>query len=245
MTGTQQEGDVMTDPDLVKLLFGPYKAPPLKRGDWAFCLYRDCAVTITNWSDAPISWPRCRALHVRRSPPGLLVDDELARAVCHESEVAVAYWWGIHRSTVAKWRKVLEVTRKNNEGTHRLVLGTIQETLKARFGEAPGEGSSPYPARGRTAVWTAEEVALLGALPDAEVARRTGRSLPAVGKKRLLLGRPAVTAEGTAYSEKFWKPEEDEAVRTLPPEEAARRTGRSVHAVHHRRATLGIAGRAP
>jgi len=44
----------MTDPDCVKLLFGPYKAPALKRGDRARCLYRDTTVIITRWSDAPI-----------------------------------------------------------------------------------------------------------------------------------------------------------------------------------------------
>jgi len=83
---------------------------------------------------------------------------------------------------------------------------------------------------------------MLGALPDAEVARRTGRSLPAINKKRLNLGRPAVTGDGMQYHERFWKPEEDEAVRTLSPEEAAHRTGRSIRAVHHRRAILGITG---
>jgi hypothetical protein len=34
----------MTDRDRVKLLFGPYKAPALKRGDRATCLVCDCAV---------------------------------------------------------------------------------------------------------------------------------------------------------------------------------------------------------
>ena len=58
----------------------------------------------------------------------------------------MAYWWGIHRSTVAKWRKALEVTRTNNEGTHRLVLGTIEASLESRFG--PGRGRYPYARNG-------------------------------------------------------------------------------------------------
>jgi hypothetical protein len=77
----------------VKLLFGPYKPPPIKRGDRAFCLYRDRLVVVTGWSDAPISWPLCRGL----DPPGgrgLLVDDELAHAVRHESALAIRHWWG-------------------------------------------------------------------------------------------------------------------------------------------------------
>jgi hypothetical protein len=38
-----------------------------------------------------------------------------------------------------------------------------------------------------------------------------------------------------------WTPEEDELVRALPPEEAARRTGRSPRAVYGRRNVLGLA----
>jgi hypothetical protein len=41
-------------------------------------------------------------------------------------------------------------------------------------------------------------VTLLRALADREVARRTGRSVEAVAKKRLALGRTPVTARGRA-----------------------------------------------
>ena len=37
----------MHDSDRVKLLFGPSRAPALKRGDRAVCLYRDTTVIIT------------------------------------------------------------------------------------------------------------------------------------------------------------------------------------------------------
>jgi hypothetical protein len=37
-----------------------------------------------------------------------------------------------------------------------------------------------------------------------------------------------------------WTVEEDEAVRTLPPQEAARRTGRTLRAVYARRRQLGL-----
>jgi hypothetical protein len=52
----------MPNRDRVLLLFGPYKPPPLKRGDQAHCLFRDCEVVITSWADATIPWPRCRAV---------------------------------------------------------------------------------------------------------------------------------------------------------------------------------------
>jgi hypothetical protein len=56
----------VNDLDRVKLLFGPYEAPLLKRGDRATCLNLDCGVVITSWTDGLIPWPRCRALE----PPG-------------------------------------------------------------------------------------------------------------------------------------------------------------------------------
>jgi hypothetical protein len=55
---------------------------------------RDCEVVITGLSDARIPWPRCRHLHTR-SGPGLLIDDELARAVRLESPEAIKHRWGV------------------------------------------------------------------------------------------------------------------------------------------------------
>jgi hypothetical protein len=52
----------VNDRERVKLLFGPYQAPPLSRGDRVTCLFRDCLVIITGWSAGPIPWLRCRAL---------------------------------------------------------------------------------------------------------------------------------------------------------------------------------------
>jgi hypothetical protein len=233
----------VVDLERVQLLFGPYKAPPLKRGDKAFCLVRDWPVMVIGWSDARISWPRCIRLDPSSGRSGLLIDDELGRAIRHESATGVAYWWGLHRRTVLVWRKALGVTRTNNEGTHRLILRAIAKTLKARFGDGLGRssrrGSSAFPARGRPAVWTRDEIVLLGALSDAEVAQRTGRSPSAVLKKRASLGRPAMTRQGGAYRTRFWTAEEDEAARTLSPQEAARVTGRSLRAVYKRKPYLG------
>ena len=46
----------------------------------------------------------------------------------------------------------------------------------------------PYDGR----LWSPEETALVGALPDCEVARQTGRTRNAVTLKRRLLGRPGI-----------------------------------------------------
>ncbi len=43
--------------DRNKLLGAPYRPPALRVGDQATCLYRDCDVIVTGWTDALISWP--------------------------------------------------------------------------------------------------------------------------------------------------------------------------------------------
>jgi hypothetical protein len=63
--GADGMADAVTDRDKVKLLSIPYKTPPLKRGDRAACLYRDCTAVIPDRSSAPIPWPCCHALDSR------------------------------------------------------------------------------------------------------------------------------------------------------------------------------------
>ena len=99
----------MTDHDRVRLLHGPYAPPPLRKGDRAHCLLRDCTVVITSWTAARIPWPRCRALDGPGGGSGILLGEELARAVRQESAAAVCQWWGVSEGVVWRWRKVLEV----------------------------------------------------------------------------------------------------------------------------------------
>jgi hypothetical protein len=40
---------------------------------------------------------------------GLLVEEELARAVRSEAAAALRYWWGVGSDAVWSWRKVLGV----------------------------------------------------------------------------------------------------------------------------------------
>jgi hypothetical protein len=112
-----------------KLLFGPYEPPPLKKGDRETCLYRDAQVVVTSWSDGRISWPRCRALG-HRGGSGLLIDDELARAVRSESAAAVMFWWGVGCNAVWSWRKALGVEGRDGiEGSRRLIRAAAESTM--------------------------------------------------------------------------------------------------------------------
>ena len=110
----------MKNLDRLRLLHAPYNPPPLKHGDRTTCLCRDRDVVITSWTDARISWPRCRANQHRGGYPGLLVNDELLRAIRTESEVAIMHWFGVSMITVWKWRKAFGISRLGTEGSRRL-----------------------------------------------------------------------------------------------------------------------------
>jgi hypothetical protein len=121
-------------PEKCKLLFGPYEPPPLRKGERTHCLYRDALVVVTNWSGGRISWPRCRALG-HRGGSGLLAEEELARAITHESATALMYWWGITCSTVTLWRTALGVKGlTGTEGTRRLVQAGQERRVAKLWG---------------------------------------------------------------------------------------------------------------
>jgi hypothetical protein len=188
-------------PAYVQLLHGPYTAPALRRGDRATCLFRDGEVIITSWSDGRISWPRCRLPGTHGGGSGLLVDAELARAVRLESSLALQYWWGVNAETVWRWRQALGVPRFN-EGSAR-----VRKELNAKTADSLRGKKLPteqVEQRRRSALalnlaqymhrverpdrWTPEELALVGTLPDAEVAARIGRTESAVRTKRARRG---------------------------------------------------------
>lgn len=194
----------MNQRDRVKLLFGPYQPPALKRRDRAFCLFRDTDVVVTSWSDARISWPRCRSLGSQRGKPGLLVCDDLVRALHHESAAAIMYWWGVTCSTVARWRKALGIGRSDPEGSRRLIQAAAQAgadvTKEREFSEEEREVRRQNSIKNNLAQylqlgyhgprWTKKQLALLGKLPDQEVADRIGRSVKGVHTMRQRLGIP-------------------------------------------------------
>ncbi len=241
----------MADPENVRLLFGPYKAPNLRRGDRAVCLLRGCTVVVTGWTGARIPWPRCQAVTSHGAGgQGLLIEAELARAVRHEAECAVGYWWGACPTAVRRWRKALGVTRTSNPGSARLIRAAAEQggqaararewteeerercrRLNAELGLARNLVLGYHGPR-----WTPQDIALLGVLPDEEVARRTGRTVGAVQQKRHELGIP-----NPDRNRNRWTAEEVALLGALPDEEVARRVGRSLLAVIQKRIKVGIA----
>jgi hypothetical protein len=186
-------------PDKCRLLHGPYRPAALHVGDRADCLMRG-TVVITSWTDARISWPRCK--RQGKSHPSLLLDDELARAIRTESLAAVCYWWGASRAVVQQWRRLLDVTRTNNPGTHRLQRASAHagaEAMKAKeWTDAEIDAKSDLARRLNLGQylkpgyhgprWTPAQKKLLGKLTNAEVAARIGRTVGAVRQKRNLAG---------------------------------------------------------
>jgi hypothetical protein len=145
-------------------------------------------VVITGWTAARISWPRCRALDGPGGGSGILLDEELARAVRCESAAAVRFWWGVSVGVVWRWRKALAVTQTNNEGSRGLIRAASERGAAVLRGKELSDEECD--ARSRRAIelnlkrflrpgyhgprWTPEQLRQLGTAPDAVVAARIG-----------------------------------------------------------------------
>lgn len=188
------------------LIAGPYVAPRLRRADRAFCYFRDADVKITSISAARIAWPRCQVVG-QRGGSGLLVDEELRRAILTESAAALRHWWGASVSTIAAWRAAFGVTQFGTEGSKGLhdaasqrgadatrgcVLTAEQVERRRRTAHALhlGRFLKLHGQPGNSRPWTADEVAQLGTDADEVVAARTGRTADAVRLKRSRAGIP-------------------------------------------------------
>ena len=189
--------------DRYKLLHGPYVPPVLCPGDVAWCTYRSREVYVTAWSEARISWPRCKLRGVKGGA-GLLVDETLARAVRQESAIAIRYWWGVGEHAVTSWRRALGVEKLNNGSAH-LRCALNQEIGRSLRGKklpphlvekwrqvALATGRKAPRGWGLGRAWTDEEKELVGRLPDPELAARFNRSVNSVRLMRCRLGRPNV-----------------------------------------------------
>lgn len=98
------------------LVFGPCTPPRgLRKGKRAYCLYYNAPVVVTGWSDARISWPRCQQKG-QDGGSGLLVDEELKRAIRTDSATVLKFWFGVSTKAVWNGRNVFGVGHKQNPG---------------------------------------------------------------------------------------------------------------------------------
>jgi hypothetical protein len=88
-------------PDRAKLVHVPYLPPAARRDDRLTCLARDCDVVVTGWSAGRTPWPLGIPRDNRTSRPAIVVDEDLARAVRHESAAVGRFWWG----SASGWRR--------------------------------------------------------------------------------------------------------------------------------------------
>ena len=157
------------------------------------------------------------------------------------------FWWNVSQRAVWAWRKSLGVGRMDSEGSQRLILAA------AEAGGAVVRGQKLLPEqverRRRTAFemnlgrnlitgfhgprWTKKDLALLGKIPDNEVARRTGRTPDAVRQKREELGRPNPAGSR-------WTEEEVGLLGTMTDGEVAKKLVRSQSAITQKRIKLDM-----
>jgi hypothetical protein len=223
--------------DRFKLHFGPYRTPRFKYGSIVQDEIRG-EVKVVGLTDGRIQWP----IGLRGRRKSLVMTGALTRAIRRESALSVAYWWGAGIRSVTKWRRALRVPA-NTDGTHR---------LRSKHGDSPVIRRSLRKAflKSKTPACRAKVSATL-----------KGRKMPErviQAARALRLGRPWSAEIRLKVSETFkrrgivpasvvdhlWSAEEDEWVRTLPPSEVVRKTGRSRKAVYHRRSYLKLKKRA-
>lgn len=168
----------------------------------------------------------------------------MARPVKRNEQVAellrlpnmeVVHRTGLEWGTVQRLRKhfgipqptfqdmeVLAEDKTGREGSTTAQEATYAEILS----ELPEDWRSNCP-------WEPEEIAAVGTAPDAEIARRLGRTTSAVESKRISLGL-------VEQIHRRWEAAEIEHLGTAPDPEVAERLGRTLSSVRDKRYSLGI-----
>ena len=167
---------------------------------------------------------------------GVVLYGSLARAVQHEANLAVAYWFGVTGQTVTKWRRALDVPRIT-DGQQRLMVEYGKEPW---FIRAQRKAVSKARDPGRIAKIAAAGTGrpmhpnARAALLKANTGRKpsdSARAKMSATRKRLGIRPPWIAPA--------WPIDHDELVMShMPAPEVARRTGRSLCAVYSRRYKL-------
>jgi hypothetical protein len=250
-----------------RLLHGPYYPPRTHRGAFLFCEWRG-TVRVGGYSDAPIPWPYAMRTGYRSLilcgdlVRAVKLESELAVAYHWTvSATTVGKWrqvlgvealnpgsrrlmWravDLARTPAAREKIAKAATGRSLSPEHRERLRALNRRPKSeRFKRHMSEKMQERFASGKRARrWTAEEEALLGVMPDRELARRLGRSVGAVAERRFLKKQGA---PDQAFS---WTAEQDQIVGGKNLKEAAQLLQRSFRAVQARRRALGLSRSQP
>lgn len=141
-----------------------------------------------------------------------------------------------HRGRVRLWLCRCDCGRTSTPSTASLRSGNARSCGTCTRTEAMRRGTRPETTR-PDAAWEPWELVLLGEVPDAEVARHTGRSRPAVQQMRRFLGLRYVARMRRRYE---WTPELDAMLGTMPDRDVAERWKLQSSAVTRRRLSLRI-----
>ncbi len=137
-----------------------------------------------------------------------MVDEELKRAILSESAEALKYWFGVGTKAVWAWRRAFGVPQFGTPGSSRLHRAASEKGAgRTRVKRLPAEQVErrrrtavekslsrfiqPCPSPNGSRPWAPEELAMLGKVPDDELARRTGRSANGLSVKRNRLRIPS------------------------------------------------------
>jgi hypothetical protein len=155
----------------------------------------------------------------KRATPSLIVSKGLLQAVRREAVQAVAHWWGITAQTVTAWRKALHIGGQPTRGTLRLKVEHGKDRALDVLPPAVAKARDP------------ERCRKLGSA-------HRGRPMPEHVREALRQGR---NRRGLAHAAGMpWSAQDDELMRTLPPAEAAKRTGRTLGVISSRRYELHL-----
>jgi hypothetical protein len=156
--------------------------------------------------------------------------------VRRESAQAVGHWWEVCPETVWRWKKALGVG-PTTEGTSRLHSAystgpwAVEALAKAQAKAGDPERRAKIAAAHRGKPRPPHVVQAV-----AEAHRGTHHTEETRRKMSETRRRKGMVFPGV----RPWTSEEDELARTLPTQEAARRTGRTAVAVRTRRRVLGM-----
>jgi hypothetical protein len=99
------------------LIAGPYTPPPSNVGgfleDERFGL-----VEVSGYTGGRIPWPTVGRRYTR-GKRAIILCSPLTEALKLESVTAIRYWWGVSRTTVARWKRTVNA-RPRSEGSQRL-----------------------------------------------------------------------------------------------------------------------------